>query len=212
MIETEAKFTIPDVKTLHALKKLTQVGQFRLEPTGTKRVSDRYLDTPDRDFLKAGYAFRLRTVGSKQWATLKSLTPAANAIHRRQEFEAEVNSDDSRSWPASPVKEMVLNISKGAEFAPLFIIEQQRHKYHTYLANRPVLEFSLDEVQIHKNGQVDFLELEAEVIETGTQEDLQLFIEALQAHWPLQPENRSKFERAYQAKFNTEPGPTTEIG
>jgi len=72
---------------------------------------------------------------------------------------------------------------------------QTRYKYHGLLNQQPVLEFSLDAVSHGDAGTVDYLELEAELIESGTEEDLARFVDALQARWSLPAESRSKFER-----------------
>lgn len=199
MIETEAKFSVPDSETFDALRQLTRVGPFELQPLGVKQVTDRYLDTPDHRFLAANTAFRLRQSGGRQIATLKSLTPASDAVHRRQEFEAEVPSAQPESWPDSQVKTMVREISAGRELSVLFVIKQTRHKFQTLLAGQPVIEFSLDEVRLTEDGPVDYLELEAELIGGGTEEMLAQFVAELQAEWSLPGEKRSKFERAFAA-------------
>ena len=56
--------------------------------------------------------------------------------------------------------------------------------------------YRVDEVLLGDAGTVDYFELEAELLEPGTEDDLTKFVEALQARWSLQPENKSKFERA----------------
>jgi len=196
MIETEAKFIIPNPATFNALKSLEQLGSFQFEPLGAKTITDRYLDTANRRFMAAGYAFRLRQAGARQIATLKSLTPASGGVHRRLEFEAKVNSELPQTWPAGQIKDLALDIAAGEPPELLFVIRQKRYKYKTLLAHQPVIEFSLDEVYLSEAGPVDYLELEAELIEAGTEEDLQAFVAALQADWPLKPEHRSKFERA----------------
>ncbi len=199
MIETEAKFSVPDSETFDALRQLTRVGPFELQPLGVKQVTDRYLDTADRRFLAANTAFRLRQSGSKQIATLKSLSPASDAIHRREEFEAEVPSAQPESWAGSQVKTMVREISAGQKLVLLFVIKQTRYKFQTLLAGQPVIEFSLDEVYLTEDGPVDYLELEAELIGGGTEETLAQFVAGLQTEWPLPAERRSKFERAFEA-------------
>lgn len=198
MIETEAKFSVPDSITFDALRRLTRVGPFELQPLGVKHVTDHYLDTADRRFLAANYACRLRKSGDKQIATLKSLTPASDAVHRRQEIEAEVPSAQPESWPGSQVKTMVQEISARQELVLLFVIKQTRYKFQTLLAGQPVIEFSLDEVYLTEDGPVDYLELEAELIGGGTEETLAQFVAGLQAELSLPAERRSKFERAFE--------------
>lgn len=201
MIETEAKFSVPDAETFAGLRQVAQLGPFKLEPAGTKHVLDRYLDTLDRRFLTAGYAYRLRQTGQTLVITLKSLTPATEAIHRRQEFEMEVGTDQPAGWPDSQIKTMVQAISAGNKLDLLFVVKQTRYKFKTYLAGKPVIEFSLDEVSLDEYGPVDYLELEAELIGSGSETELTQFVAELQAEWALLAEQRSKFERAFEARF-----------
>jgi exopolyphosphatase/guanosine-5'-triphosphate,3'-diphosphate pyrophosphatase len=200
MTEIEAKFIIPDKETFDALLNLSKLDTFILKPVATKLVTDRYLDTADGRFMKAGYALRIRRSGKKRIATLKSLTPATDAIHRREEFETEITSDSPQFWPTSEVKALTLDIAAGTELVLLFVINQKRYKFETLLAGKPVIEFSLDEVSLTEDGTPDYRELEAELIEAGTEEDLHQFVQALGEQWPLQAEAKSKFERAFAHK------------
>jgi inorganic triphosphatase YgiF len=193
-IETEAKFTIPEIDTFTALQRITRLGDFDLAPVGVKNVRDRYLDTAGRDLYRAGYACRIRTGDERQRLTLKALTPPAEAIHRRHEVEADVETDQPQSWARGEARALVLEIIGSASLETLFHIDQTRHVYHVLHQDRPVIEYSLDEVSLQRGTAIDYLELEAELIEGGAEADLERFIETLLADWPLQPETRSKFE------------------
>ena len=59
-MEIEAKYAISDPAVFDTLVDLRAVGRYTLRPTGEREVVDHYLDTADRDLLKAGYACRLR--------------------------------------------------------------------------------------------------------------------------------------------------------
>lgn len=194
-LETEAKYIVPDAATFAALRQTGRVGDFELKPVGTRNVADRYLDTADKRFLQAGFACRIRTAGNRQVLTLKSLTPAEGGIHRRQEIETEIESDRPDTWPESQAKQMALEIAGPANLQTLFTLHQIRHKFHACVEGRPVIEFSLDEVSIDGETGEHYLELEAELIETGSETDLEQFTAALQSTWDLQPEHQSKFER-----------------
>jgi inorganic triphosphatase YgiF len=193
--ETEAKFVVPNASVFAALRKITNLGDFELKPIGTHAVIDRYLDTADKHMYRAGFACRIRTVKEKQILTLKSLTPADGHLHRRQEIELEIETDQPQAWAESEAKRLVLEIVGTAPLQTLFVIHQTRHKFHTLLHGQLVIEFSLDEVSLNDAAIIDYYELEAELKETGAEADLAQFIEALQANWLLQPESLSKFER-----------------
>lgn len=202
-VETEAKFIVPDRATFTALKQTAKLGEFQLQPVGTKTVTDRYLDTADRRLFAAGFACRIRLANQKQTLTLKSLTPAEGNIHRRQEISAEVSSERPQAWGQSEAKETVLEIIGEKALQNLFTIHQTRHQFHVLLANEPVIEFSLDEVALNPTGHVDYFELEAELLKAGTEAHLQQFTHALQARWNLPPAGQSKFERALNRQNKT---------
>jgi len=201
-IETEAKFGIPNKDTFRALKDTFEangtgrLGQFQLKPAGVKTMTDRYFDVADKRLLKAGYACRIRTVKQKQTLTIKSLTPAQGHVHRRQEIEMAVESGYPWEWAEGPAKTLVLSIIGRATPETLFTLRQTRQKFTAFYQKLPVIELSLDEVWLGDTHTVDYFELEAELIAAGTEDDLTRFIAVLQANWPLQPEHKSKFERA----------------
>ena len=199
--ETEVKFRVDDEATFNLLKQMEQLGDFQLVPVGTKIVVDSYMDTAGNRFMQAGYACRIREVKQKLTLTLKSLTPPDGAIHRREEFESAITSVDPTEWPTNETTAKALTIAAGELLQTFFVLRQIRHKYNAMLKGQPVLEFSLDEVWHTAGDEVDYFELEAELIETGTEVELTRFIEALQARWNLPLESRSKFERAYIANF-----------
>ena len=198
-IETEAKFIIPNASVFAALQKITRLGDFELKPIGTRPVVDHYLDTAERQIWQAGYACRIRNSKQKKMLTLKSLTPAEGNLHRRQEYELEIKTDQPQTWAESEARRLVLDTVGNNPLQTLFTIYQTRHKFHALLQDRPVIEFSLDEVSLNEANTIDYFELEAELIEAGTEADLTSFIEVLQAHWSLAGQNQSKFERALAA-------------
>lgn len=197
--EIEVKFRVPDRETLIALQAEPGLGEFRLESLGLKEMTDRYLDGAGHPLLKAGYACRLRLEGQAQTLSLKSLTPPEDGVHRRREIEVVVESDQPATWPESEAKTLVQQIMGDAPLQPLFTLQQSRYKYHAWRNDRPVLEISLDEVT---HDQETYFELEAEVLDQGTEADLDCFVETVQRRWNLPLETRSKFERAYAACFN----------
>lgn len=198
-IEIEAKFLVPDEATFEQLQQLTAVGEFELKPKGTKKITDRYVDTPERHLFQAKFAGRLRLKGETQIFTLKSLTPAEGQLHRRQELESVIPSDDPATWPASEAKTYLLDIIGSASLQPLFTVKQTRHQFEVWQHDHPIIELSLDEVSLLSQPAKDYFELEAELLATGQETDLLQFINHLQAEWPLVPESRSKFELALDA-------------
>jgi CHAD domain-containing protein len=214
-IETEAKFVISKAATFIALQQITQMGDFEFRPIGTQMVADCYLDTADKHVYRAGYACRTRELDQRQIFTLKSLTPAEGNVHRRQEYELEIESNEPETWPDSSLKNLLLQIIGHNSLEPLFKIHQIRHRYQTLLHNHPVIEFSLDEVSLNDANSIDYYGLEAELLPTGTEADLTKFVATLQANWLLRPETLSKFElglaNTNQQKAEQAAGTLTEL-
>ncbi len=194
-VETEAKFVISDASVFSALQEITQLGSFELKPVGVYTLVDRYLDTASRQMFRAGFACRIRQVNSRQLLTLKATAPADGGLHRRQEFEVEIESEQPQLWPDSEAKKLVLQTVGDAPLQTLFVVHQTRQQYHVFRQDRLVIEFSLDEVAFNDPAVVDYCGLEAELTADGVETDLVELVEALQANWLLQPDSLSKFER-----------------
>jgi inorganic triphosphatase YgiF len=200
-IETEAKFIIPDLTTFEALQQVTDLGDFNLNPVGAKNIVDRYFDTSEMNIFEAGFACRVRSnTKGQQILNLKSLAAAEGQIHRRQEIELEVNTDQPQGWAEGEAKALVMGIIGQAPLQTLFTLYQTRYKFHVYCHKRLVIELSLDKVSLHQAETVDYLGLEAELIEDGTETDLTRFTETLQRHWPLEADTQSKFERGLASR------------
>ena len=91
-MEIEAKYSVADPAVFAVLLELRELDGYALRPTGSRDVIDHYLDTPDRDILRGGYACRLRE-GEKdgRWlVTVKELGKADGAVHQREEHECEI--------------------------------------------------------------------------------------------------------------------------
>lgn len=199
--ETEAKFIIRDAEIFAALKNSTQLGEFDVRSTGTKRIVDRYVDGSQRQIFRAGYACRLRKDrAGGQKITLKALTPAVGHLHRREEIEAVVEADQPDAWPESEAKHRVQQMLGSETLQSLFTIYQTRHTYHLLREGQPVIELSLDGVTYdevdYNEGRVDYYEVEAELLPAGREADLADGVVALESQFALQPQTQSKFERA----------------
>jgi inorganic triphosphatase YgiF len=196
-VETEAKFIIPDLTAFDALQQITHLDDFEITPLGVKDIVDRYLDTPAKHLLQAGFVCRIRKAKEQQILTLKSsLKATTDEFHRRQELEMVVNDDQPLAWAESEVKDLVLGIVGQTPLQTLFTLYQTRHKSHVSYQEKLVIELSLDKVCLHQPTTIDYLGLEAELIEAGTEADLTRFTETLQRVWPLEADLKSKFERA----------------
>ena len=210
-MEIEAKFAVPDVETFQRLRVVDHLAGFALSAGQAKQVRDTYLDTPGRLILAAGYACRQREQDEGVLITLKGLGGAKDAVHRREELQvllptgappAQRFDTAHCKWPASPMRDQVRQLIGEAPLAPLFALRQTRIVRQMSQSERLVAEWSLDEVHLivddpDDNGKTqDYFELEIELAPQGTEDDLATVVTCLQDEWGLEPEPRSKFERA----------------
>ena len=198
-IEIEAKFIIPDINTFDTLTQLTRLDDFEIKGIGVKTMVDRYLDTPTTQLLQTGYACRIRRSSDKQILAIKSLVATEGEVHRRLEIEMEVNDDQPQTWAEGEAQNLVLDIVEQTPLETLFTLYQTRHKYHVFSQAQRIIELSLDQVSYDRPAVIDYLGLEAELIDNGTDADLARFTQALQSRWSLSADPKSKFERAFAA-------------
>jgi CHAD domain-containing protein len=100
-------------------------------------------------------------------------------------------------WPAGPARERVRQLIGDASLLPLFALQQTRTVRQVSLGEGHVAELSLDEVHLAAGGREQtHFELEVELLPQGTEDDLAAMVNCLEDEWGLQPEPRSKFERA----------------
>jgi len=196
-LEIEAKYTTSKF-VFDKLLKVDALGEYRLETMEEQHVTDHYLDTGDRDIRKGGYAFRVREKNGRWLLTVKGLGTAESAIHRREEYEVEMQSDmPTQQWPDSPARDLVVSLTHSQPLVELFVIRQHRTLCKVFRGERLVGELSLDVVDMGSFGQQErTYEVEIELESHGTLEDLQVLDEILQSNCGLRPETRSKFERA----------------
>jgi len=198
-LEIEAKFRIPDVQTFQCLLEAATLAGFTLGPASAAELRDRYLDTAARALLAAGFACRLRRQGNRTLATLKGLGGAAGAVHRRIELEVDLAEPlPPADWPPSPARDLVLRVCGSEPLETLLELEQTRNSRWLHEGDRTVAELSLDRVAVRRDMQViaSYLELEAELVADGCEEDLTRLAAELQGRWGLVPNGQSKFERA----------------
>lgn len=133
--------------------------------------------------------------------TLKSLSQAEGAIHRREEWEIRLAAyQPPARWPDSPVRHRVLQLIGQEPLAPLFELQQTRILRLLSQGGQPVAELTLDSVSVitEEKGQKEqlYLELEVELLSPALEEKLRLIAACLQDEWQLKPQPQSKFERA----------------
>jgi inorganic triphosphatase YgiF len=196
--EIEAKFNITNPGSYWRLQIVDHLADFTLSTHGVKQVYDIYLDTPGWRLLAAGYSLRKREQPEGILMTLKSLSRADGAIHRREEWKIELAAyQPPARWPDSPLRDRVLQLIGREHLIPLFELEQTRILRLLSQDGQPVAELSLDSISVMAAAKQQlYLELEVGLALPALEEKLRLVAACLQDEWQLKPEPQSKFERA----------------
>lgn len=198
LLEIEAKFRIPGEQAFERLLKMTTLAHFRLGEVSVSELHDWYLDTVGRAIQSSGLAYRLRRIGNGYLATLKGLGGAKGAIHRRAEYQVELTAPLSpHDWPPGEARDLALHLCGNRPLCVLFEIKQTRYGRPVCRGALARAELSMDRVRFIQGKRVaaTCLELEAELLADGVEEDLEQLVEEFQITWGLMPETRSKFER-----------------
>ena len=198
-MEIEAKFTIADLKTWRKLDALDELAGFALSEKSVRKVHDTYLDTAAQSLRSAGYACRRREMDGEITITVKQLQPAADAIHRREEFEIQLVADQPpEEWESSPARDLVLQLVGDQPLARLFDLRQTRIVRAMIREAQPIAQWSLDAVRVRAGKRTfSFRELEIELT-SGNENDLAAMVARLKDEWKLPAEPRPKFMRALE--------------
>jgi inorganic triphosphatase YgiF len=197
-MEIEAKFAVPDEATWLKLQTVDQMAGYTLSPGKAKKVHDTFVDTPDRSILASRHVCRKREVDGLILMTLKSGQTVEGAVHRREELEVTLEREQPiGQWPPSEIRDRLLSIVGDATLVPLFDQHQTRIIRWATRGERTVAEMSVDKVELSMKGrEQSYFEVEFELKEAGTVEDLTVISACLETDWNLKPEQRSKFSRA----------------
>ncbi|MFH1475717.1 MAG: CYTH domain-containing protein, partial [Chloroflexota bacterium] len=200
-VEVELKYRVADAAAVARLVAARTMGPFRAAGRVHQvQVEDRYLDTADGALGRAGWAVRLRRGPTMTILSVKSTTPAADALHRREELEGPADpSLDPHAWPPSPARSLVLEHAGDAPLLEIVTVRQLR-RTRTLADESAEVELSLDEVAVFAAGRVvdRFIELEAE-LRRGPAAALDALAAVLADDPDLVPEPASKLERALAA-------------
>ena len=196
-MEIEAKLQAPHHLALHQLPAALDAEGFYVTDPGLVYSTDHYLDTADLHLRAAGWALRLRDLGTRQLVTLKALRPVQDGIARREEFEEPAPEGIGTDWvfPCSTLGGRLKEMVGGVELRRLFVVEQTRNIYTAIGPENFHIEVSSDAITWQGEGVEDkAFQVELE-LKQGDEEKLRaLYLRLKEAlGWQGAPE--SKYER-----------------
>jgi inorganic triphosphatase YgiF len=205
--EIEAKLAAPDAASLASLPGVALRAGFLVGEIERRIVHDHYLDTEDLHLYRAGWALRLRDLGTRQLLGLKELTPARGGVSEREEREEPVTWSPRSGWaiPAAALGGEPVRLAQGAPFQRLFTLRQDRAAFPLAGAGgTPWADFwceaTMDVVRWTGRDGAPLAAYEAEFeLRRGTPEQLASCAAALAAATGWRPARGSKFARGLEA-------------
>lgn len=186
-LEIEAKLEAPTAEALLALPgQLAAVGMSCGESELCIAL-DHYLDTEDLLFRAAGWALRLRDLGTRKLLTLKALRPMTDRLAIREEHEEQVKWDSAWSFPTDTLGGKVAAIAGDTPLTRLFGLRQDRTQLHAFNEAGLWVEVSLDKVR-WQSGDATAVAFVAELeLRKGDADALADLLRRLAAEtgWPL---------------------------
>ena len=202
-VEAELKYTALDGRPLFELEGLPALGAAHLGPPRMTLELDRYLDTADQRLAAARWACRLRERDGGTIVSLKGPPQHRpdDVVHRRDELEGPGGPGlDPLTWPASPARERLLEMTQGGELVERFRLEQERTERVVSLGEMPVGILSLDRVRVlnhdHEAGRMYVVEVELDPATLAAGFDHRPVADALERVPGLTRDPLSKLERA----------------
>jgi triphosphatase len=198
-MEIEAKYKITGTLDTAALERL-DIQPYRLLRGKDEQHHDEVLDTPTRDLTGKRQALRLRRAGTDIVVTYKGPGTVSGGVHQREEIEATFAAGalpkDYREWSPEIARRVEPTVGS-APLAPLVEMDVHRITWNIQRESHVIAELALDEGSIRAGGQTSpIYELEIELKEHGTRDDLDVLDQLFSRQLPIQPESRSKLERA----------------
>lgn len=196
-VENEIKYRIADSSFVQEMLAAKRLGPCEIGGFQTCHHYDTYLDTPDKDFMAAGYAFRYRRTAMRGIVQLKSLNKNSGQVQRRTELWAETEHPAApETWAPGQAKDMALEILGDRTLQPLFEIRQVRQFTDLIHEGEVISEMSIDEVVwLVGEQEIRAWELEIELADACSETLMRSINDELVRKGKLVPQQQSKFER-----------------
>ena len=198
-MEVEAKFAVPDRRTFLRLAALRNPAGYTLG-TRTVQVADQYLDTGDGRLLRPAILAGCdgsRTKSSprsKGWATLAA--PSTSGTSRKSSCPSGLPIPP----PGPPARRVIWRcVSPAGRPCTPVRAKPDPCPLGSHGRRTPRRRWSLDAVSVPVGERpAHYYELEVELKDAGTEDDLQALAAEFSGRWRLSPQARSKFQRGYE--------------
>lgn len=210
-METEMKLLI-DESLLGKLDDLQLLGRVTVGRPAAHAQKDVYFDTPTYDLMSNGMGLRIRHADGKRIQTMKSGGSVQSGLHRRNEWESEIDAD-------RPDVESLKRMAEGDDAAakllgmpglqdklqPIFTLDIERTVRQLRLPAGEEVEMAIDRGHIvHGDKREPVSEIELE-IKSGLPHRLFGFALELLDAIPMRIGSLSKAERGYALLARAKP-------
>lgn len=185
----------------------------------TRRLVDRYMDTPDWRVAQAGFVLRTRQRGRAVEVTLKETRPADSAgLRTRLELTESLPSGLPSLGTSGPVGKRVRAVAGQRPLAQVLEVRTRRQPFSLRVRGAEVAEVAIDDTTIVVGADQPPARLRRVEVEVGPGwlDTLLPVVEDLRISAGLSPAVLSKFEAGLLAAGAELPGPpdvgATEIG
>lgn len=201
-METEFKFSLKDTSVFDKIVENAEINKMGLDAVETIEMHASYFDTPDEDFRQQGIAYRIRQENDRITATIKWDVNVNDGLHRREEFNLVVNDERFAEHPdiglfiSSDAYEVLYDAAGNKKLVKTISMDYTRKQFKVD-TGKSISCISVDEGVIHHIGgySVPIQELEVEWY-YGDEDDFIALSNLIQSKYELEPENRSKLQRA----------------
>ena len=201
-METEFKFNLKDTSVFDRIVENAEINKMGIDAVETIEMHASYFDTPERDFMQRGIAYRIRQENERTTATIKWDVVVNDGLHRREEFNLVVNDErfaenpDIELFISSEAYDVLHEAAGDKKLVRKVSMDYTRRQFKVD-TGRSISCISVDEGQIHHidGYDVPVCELEVEWY-YGDEQDFIDLANLIQSKYELETEDLSKLQRA----------------
>lgn len=210
-METEMKLLV-DESLLGKLEDLQSLNRVSVGKPVIQAQKDVYFDTPGYDLMSNGMGLRVRSAAGKRMQTLKAGGSVQSGLHRRDEWEADIDTDRPDIDALKRMADGNAGVTKILEqpglqdkLQPIFTLDIERTIRQLRLPAGTEVELAIDRGHIvHGDKREPVSEIELEVKSGSPQHLFALALELLDAV-PMRIGSLSKAERGYALLARAKP-------